>query len=80
MKLQFTAAQESTLDSLLDLRRRDMRAALAPVQPALDSISAHADAQIRAIMTPQQQERWNQLRQESQARERARREKENQRN
>ena len=80
MKLEFSPAQEATLDSLLDLRRRDMRAALAPVQPALDSISTHADAQIRAIMTPQQQERWNQLRKESQARERARREKENQRN
>lgn len=79
-KLGMTTEQQSTLDSLLDIRRRDMRAVLDPVQPALDSIGAHTNAQIRAMLTPAQQATWDQLRRESQERERARRERENQRN
>ena len=79
-KLGMTTDQQSALDSLLDIRRRDMRAVLDPVQPALDSIGAHTNAQIRAMLTPAQQATWDQLRRESQERERARRERENQRN
>lgn len=79
-KLGMTSDQQSTLDSLLDIRRRDMRAVLDPVQPALDSIGAHTNAQIRAMLTPAQQATWDELRRESQERERARRERENQRN
>jgi hypothetical protein len=79
-KLAMTPEQEATLDSLLDIRRRDMRAVLDPVQPALDSIGAHSNAQIRAMLTQEQQATWDRLRQEAIERERARREKENQRN
>lgn len=79
-KLGMSADQQAGLDSLLDIRRRDMRAVLDPVQPALDSIGAHTNAQIRAMLTPAQQATWDELRRESQERERARRERENQRN
>lgn len=79
-KLGMTAGQQSTLDSLLDIRRRDIRTVLDPVQPALDSIGAHTNAQIRAMLSPEQQVTWDQLRSEAQERERARRERENQRN
>ena len=79
-KLGMTTQQQAALDSLLDIRRRDMRAVLDPVQPALDSIGAHTNAQIRAMLTPEQQATWDRLRQDAIERERARREKENQRN
>lgn len=79
-KLGMSADQQAALDSLLDIRRRDMRAVLDPVQPALDSIGAHTNAQIRAMLSAEQQATWDRLRSEAQERERARRERENQRN
>ncbi|HUF25815.1 MAG TPA: hypothetical protein VMM18_02440 [Gemmatimonadaceae bacterium] len=80
MKLGLSDAQTATLDSLLDVRRRDMRAVLEPVRPTIDSVSANTNAQIRAMLAPAQQTKWDQLRREAQEREQARREKENQRN
>lgn len=78
--LVLTETQQHTLDSLLDAKSRDLHALIKPIEPAIDSVSANTRAQIRAMLTPEQQATWDQMRREREARERARREKQNKRN
>jgi len=78
--LVLTETQQHTLDSLLDAKSRDLHALIEPIEPAIDSVSANTRAQIRAMLTPEQQATWDQMRREREARERARREKQNKRN
>jgi Spy/CpxP family protein refolding chaperone len=75
--LVLTETQQVTLDSLLDAKSRDLHALIAPIEPAIDSVSANTRAQIRAMLTPEQQATWDQLRREREERERARRDKQN---
>jgi len=72
-----TETQQVTLDSLLDAKSRDLHALIAPIEPAIDSVSANTRAQIRAMLTSEQQATWDQLRREREERERARRDKQN---
>lgn len=78
--LVLTDAQQQTLDSLLDARSRELHALIEPIEPAIDSVTAHTRAQIRAMLTPEQQVVWDEMRREREERERARREKQNTRN
>ncbi len=75
--LVLTETQQVTLDSLLDAKSRDLHALMEPLEPAIDSVSANTRAQIRAMLTPEQQATWDQLRREREERERARRDKQN---
>lgn len=78
--LVLSEAQQLTLDSLLDAKSRDLEALIKPLEPAIDSVSAHTRSQIRAMLTPEQQPAWDHLRREREERDRARREKQNKRN
>lgn len=75
--LVLTEVQQVTLDSVLDAKSRDLHALIRPLEPAIDSVSAHTRNQIRAMLTPEQQAIWDDLRREREKRDRARREKQN---
>ena len=78
--LVLTEAQQQTLDSLLDARSRELHALIEPIEPAIDSVTANTRAQIRAMLSTEQQVVWDEIRREREDRERARREKQNKRN
>lgn len=52
--LELTAAQRSTLDSLLDERNCQISAVMNPVRPHLDSIRKAAHEQVLQVLTPPQ--------------------------
>jgi len=60
-RLDLTPGQAATVDTILDARRRDMTRIIAPVQPQLDSTRAAARQKIMAILTPEQQRRFQEL-------------------
>ena len=62
--LELSAAQRATMDSLLDARTCQVRAALKPVRPQIDSIKAAGRQQMRRVLTGEQ---WTRF--ESRARE-----------
>lgn len=68
--LQLDAAQRAQLDSILDSRNRRYDELMAPLRPALDSITVGARQQIRDLLTPEQQTVYDQMQRE---REEARR-------
>lgn len=59
--LALSAAQRLRLDSILDQRNANMRLAMAPVRPQLDSIKAIARDQMRQMLTPAQRETFEAL-------------------
>lgn len=68
--LQLDAAQRAQLDTILDSRNRRYDELMAPLRPALDSITTGARQQIRDLLTPEQQTVYDQMQRE---REEARR-------
>jgi Spy/CpxP family protein refolding chaperone len=60
-RLDLTPGQTASVDSILDGRHREMTRIIAPVQPQLDSARAAARARIMAILTPEQQRRFQEL-------------------
>lgn len=52
--LGLAAAQRTTIDSILDLRNRQIDSVMAPVKPRLDSIRMNARLQFKRALTPQQ--------------------------
>jgi hypothetical protein len=54
--LGLSAAQQTTMDSLLDDRNCQISALMKPVKPQLDSIKATAHQQVLQILTPEQRE------------------------
>ena len=67
-ELELTTAQRAQLDRILEERHRQMSLALAPVRPQMDSISSAARTQIRLILAPEQQARFDRFHAEMAAR------------
>ena len=60
--LELSAEQRVAVDTILDVKHRQVAAALRPVQPQLDSIRERARVEIRRLLTPDQQakyEKWH---------------------
>lgn len=67
--LSLTPRQKSALDSLMERRREQIREVYRPIRPQLDSldkvgrgISDSTHAQVRRILTPEQQVKWDAMR------------------
>jgi Spy/CpxP family protein refolding chaperone len=67
-ELALTAEQRVEFDRILDEKHRQMNIVLAPVRPRMDSISAATRTQIRAMLDPEQQARFDRFHQEMAAR------------
>jgi Spy/CpxP family protein refolding chaperone len=63
-ELDLTAAQRAAVDTILDLRHRQMTEVLKPVRPQMDSISENARNQIRRLLAPAQQSRFDDMHRE----------------
>lgn len=68
-ELSLTPAQHKSLDSLMERRREQIREIYRPIRPQLDSldkvgraISDSTHAQVRRILTPEQQVKWDAMR------------------
>lgn len=73
-QLELTEAQRASFDSILDDRHRKFSEALKPIRPQMDSIRENARDAMRAVMNPEQRERYetildNQRRKNEQRRE-----------
>lgn len=68
-RLELTPTQRVTVDSILDKRHRDMNAVYdvvrPQIQPQLDSIRAAARVEISKVLDARQQERFQQMIEES---------------
>lgn len=71
-ELGLTAAQSRSIDSLMDQRRVQMRALFKPIKPQLDSLSLEGrkigdstHAQVRRLLDPAQQVKWDEMRKRS---------------
>ena len=69
-ELSLSAEQRATLDRILDERHRQMSVLLAPLRPRMDSISEATRTQIRVMLAPEQQVKFDRFHEE-QARARA---------
>ena len=67
-QLQLTPEQRIRLDTILDAKHSEISALLRPIQPQLDSVSAHARTQIRAMLNEEQRTRFDEMRRRSQER------------
>ncbi|MBA2686725.1 MAG: hypothetical protein H0U64_01365 [Gemmatimonadaceae bacterium] len=68
-ELSLSAEQRKSFDSLMERRREQIRAVYRPIRPQLDSldkvgrgISDSAHAQVRRILNPDQQLKWDAMR------------------
>lgn len=59
-----TTAQRAAMDSILEDKHAQIDALLAPMRPQLDSISANAREQIKRQLTPEQQVKFDEFRQQ----------------
>jgi hypothetical protein len=57
-KLQLSASQRAQVDSLLDIRHRELSKIVAPVRPQLDSVREATREQIKRLLDPTQQQRF----------------------
>lgn len=57
-KLQLTQLQRAQVDSLLDIRHREISKIVAPVRPQLDSVREATRVQIKRLLDPAQQQRF----------------------
>jgi len=71
-----TAAQRTVIDSLMDAQRQKISALYRPLRPAVDSVNALAravsdstQAQLRLVLTPEQQKKLDAMRAEIRRRE-----------
>ena len=60
-ELGLSEAQRVVVDSILDRRNERIRALLAPVQPQIDAVKDSARVQIRLRLTPEQQEKYDEI-------------------
>lgn len=68
-ELNLTPEQKTAMDSLMERRREQIREVYRPLRPQLDSlekvgraISDSTHAQVRRILTPEQQVKWDEMR------------------
>jgi len=57
-RLELNAMQRAAWDSILDDRHRQFDSLFKPIKPQMDSIRSRGRAQIRALLTPEQRERF----------------------
>ena len=57
-RLELNAVQRAAWDSILDDRHRQFDSLLKPIKPQMDSVRLRGRAQIRALLTPTQLERF----------------------
>jgi len=57
-KLQLTPLQRAQVDSLLDIRHREISKIVAPVRPQLDSVREATRVQIKRLLDARQQQRF----------------------
>jgi hypothetical protein len=57
-RLELTTAQRLAWDSILDDRHRQFDSLFKPIKPQMDSIRSRGRAQVRALLTPDQRERF----------------------
>jgi hypothetical protein len=57
-KLQLTPLQRAQVDSLLDIRHREISKIVAPVRPQLDSVREATRVQIKRLLDADQQQRF----------------------
>jgi len=57
-RLELNAMQRAAWDSILDDRHRQFDSLFKPIKPQMDSIRSRGRAQIRALLTPTQRERF----------------------
>jgi hypothetical protein len=57
-KLQLTPLQRAQVDSLLDIRHREISRIVAPVRPQLDSVREATRVQIKRLLDAGQQRRF----------------------
>lgn len=57
-RLELSAHQRAAWDSILDDRHRQFDSLFKPIKPQMDSIRSRGRAQIRALLTPEQRERF----------------------
>ena len=62
--LDLTGAQRAAVDTILDERHRQMSEVLKPVRPQMDSISENARNQMRRLLTPAQQSKFDDMHRE----------------
>ncbi|HET7565519.1 MAG TPA: hypothetical protein VFJ96_11025 [Gemmatimonadaceae bacterium] len=65
--LRLTPAQRVAVDSILDRRHHDFAAIQATVRPRMDSVRQKARSDIGKLLTPDQQQRFQQLIREANA-------------
>jgi Spy/CpxP family protein refolding chaperone len=70
--LELTPTQRAAVDTILDVKHRQVTALLESVQPQLDSVREHARGDIRRILSPEQQVRFEQWHNETMARKKGR--------
>ncbi len=71
-RLDLSPVQRSTVDSILDVRHREMSRIIDPVRPQLDSARGAARAQIMKVLDARQQTEFKALIDESRRQEAAR--------
>ncbi len=62
--LGMSAAQRTSMDSLLDDRNRQYDSLMAPVRPTLDSLGTVTRQRLRQLLTPEQQATYDQIQRE----------------
>lgn len=74
-ELGLSASQRQAVDSLMEAQRARVRALYSPMRPQLDSIGRSRDSifeetqrQLRALLTPEQQARFERMHREGRAR------------
>ncbi|MEO6446212.1 MAG: hypothetical protein ABIZ91_10015 [Gemmatimonadaceae bacterium] len=60
-RLQLSDTQVARVDSILDERGRQYRIVMAPIQPRMDSIKLNARAQIRRVLSAEQNQGFEAL-------------------
>lgn len=72
---KLTGAQRAVIDSLMDVQHREIAALYRPVRPHMDSLAVRArlisdstQAQLRLILTPEQQRKMDAMRTEARRR------------
>ena len=73
-ELGLSASQRQVVDSLMEVQRTQVRALYSPMRPQLDSIGRSRDSifedtqrQLRLLLTPEQQARFEQMHREGRA-------------
>ncbi len=66
-ELRLDATQRAALDTILDHRNKRYNDLMGPVRPQIDSVGDAARAQIRQLLTPEQQTIYDKMQREREA-------------